>query len=38
MASAHHVTGVSNMTMDEFRKSLGATAPSPGLTLALAGL
>jgi hypothetical protein len=38
MASDHHVTGVPNMTLDDFRKSLGATAPPPGLTLALAGL
>src|ERR1700692_4086640 len=38
MASDHHVTGVPNMTLDDFRKSLGATTPPPGLTLALAGL
>jgi hypothetical protein len=34
MASDHHVTGVPNMTLDDFRRSLGATAP-PGFTLAV---
>ena len=29
---------LANMTVDDFRKSLSATEPPPGLTLALAGL
>ena len=38
MASDHHVTGVPNMTMDEFRKSLIAAQPPAELTPALVGL
>jgi len=38
MASDHHVTGVPNMTMDEFRKSLIAAQPPAELAPALVGL